>query len=516
MKKAFFFTFLISATLSKAQTIDSIPHIDIGLHSAYPTSVTQLSDSSILGSCFLYDEPSTSTFGALLMYKISRHGGVVLDSFYTEIDYDPRFHLVRQNPFGKDNIFVEAYNDDENGSFNLRILHFDNDLNFDSTNMINVYLDDLHGVCNDPGILLNPQGDIMVSYYEKDTIDDFYNTNTHFALVGLDGTVKRIKSYTPEEIQIDYGIEYGPKVFSETPLRYCQWGPNKVEENGGTIIGLNCYVLDSLFNIEASYSIPTSISYPLGVTLQSNWFTKMHGFDDGNFLVATQYRTSNTTLDNGILIQKFDTDLHRICYAKLQAVPLLPSYVDPSLMPIGLDKGNDGSIFFARGTQGSFAYYDDHLYGQVEILKMDENLNIIWQRYCLEPIGFCRQKSVMKVLDDNSVAIYGTSISLKDNNTITDCYFLVISDDYDALEEQGIIVRPYTYWPNPAQDELHLQFSPDVTPTQIELYDIQGRLVKTQRNGLESINLEGLASGSYTMRVTLKGGKVFSDNVIKE
>ena len=40
--------------------------------------------------------------------------------------------------------------------------------------------------------------------------------------------------------------------------------------------------------------------------------------------------------------------------------------------------------------------------------------------------------------------------------------------------------------------------------------------MRSQRNGLESINLEGLAAGTYTMRVTLEGGKVFSDKVVKE
>ena len=84
------------------------------------------------------------------------------------------------------------------------------------------------------------------------------------------------------------------------------------------------------------------------------------------------------------------------------------------------------------------------------------------------------------------------------------------------MEEQGVFIRPYAYYPNPAQDELHLHFSPDVTPTQIDLYDLQGRLVHTQRNGLESLNLQGLAAGTYTMRVTLEGGKAFTDKVVKE
>ena len=77
-------------------------------------------------------------------------------------------------------------------------------------------------------------------------------------------------------------------------------------------------------------------------------------------------------------------------------------------------------------------------------------------------------------------------------------------------------LRPYLFYPNPTQDVLHLQYSPDATPKSIELYDLQGRLVRTQRNGLESLNLQGLASGTYTMRVMLEDGKVFSDKVVKE
>ena len=68
----------------------------------------------------------------------------------------------------------------------------------------------------------------------------------------------------------------------------------------------------------------------------------------------------------------------------------------------------------------------------------------------------------------------------------------------------------------PAQDQLHLQYSPDVQPKEIELYDLQGRLVRTQTKNLESLSLQGLPAGTYTMRVTLEDGKVYSDKVVKE
>ena len=73
-----------------------------------------------------------------------------------------------------------------------------------------------------------------------------------------------------------------------------------------------------------------------------------------------------------------------------------------------------------------------------------------------------------------------------------------------------------TAYPNPAQDQLQLLFSPDVEPRQIELYDLQGRLVRSQGSGLESLNLQGLAPGQYVMKVTMADGTAYSDKVVKE
>ena len=61
-----------------------------------------------------------------------------------------------------------------------------------------------------------------------------------------------------------------------------------------------------------------------------------------------------------------------------------------------------------------------------------------------------------------------------------------------------------------------MHFSPDVQPKQIELYDLQGRLVRTQNNAYESIDLSQLPAGTYTMRVIMEDGKAYTDKVVKE
>jgi hypothetical protein len=84
------------------------------------------------------------------------------------------------------------------------------------------------------------------------------------------------------------------------------------------------------------------------------------------------------------------------------------------------------------------------------------------------------------------------------------------------MVEQSDIIRPYLFYPNPTQDQLLLQYSPDVKPTQIELYDLQGRLVRSQSHSLESVDMQGLTAGQYLMKVSLEDGKSYTDKVVKE
>jgi hypothetical protein len=85
-----------------------------------------------------------------------------------------------------------------------------------------------------------------------------------------------------------------------------------------------------------------------------------------------------------------------------------------------------------------------------------------------------------------------------------------------GMNEGGIEVRPYAFYPNPVKEQLHMQFSPDVQPVQVELYDLQGRLVRTQSKAFENIDMSQLPAGTYTLRVTLEDGKVYTDKVVKE
>ena len=156
-------------------------------------------------------------------------------------------------------------------------------------------------------------------------------------------------------------------------------------------------------------------------------------------------------------------------------------------------------------------------------VKMDSQLNVVWKRYCYEPgslkVAFIFAYSSDMLLDaeggQTGIYIAGYSYRAVDNKEGV-FYFFLNEEGLASADEKSINIRPYAFYPNPARSELHLQYSPDVQPARIELYDVQGRLVQTQTHGLESLRLEGLAAGQYLMKVTLANGQTFTDKVVKE
>ncbi len=152
---------------------------------------------------------------------------------------------------------------------------------------------------------------------------------------------------------------------------------------------------------------------------------------------------------------------------------------------------------------------------RIVITKTDDTLGVLWEKTYSYPSRYLEATYLFATNEGGCIVTGGTH---DDASSRFDLFVLKINADGTVGTDEILVqeIRPYAYWPNPAQDELHLQFSPDVTPKSIELYDLQGRMVQTQSKNLESLNMAGLPAGTYTMRVMLEDGKVFSDKVVKE
>lgn len=189
------------------------------------------------------------------------------------------------------------------------------------------------------------------------------------------------------------------------------------------------------------------------------------------------------------------------------------------------DMAGEDVFYFSYMVGGQHGFGYDYINSLV-VTKMDIEGNIIWQRYW----NRYYPEYDMKVYDSNCVT------TLSDGGCLVSgyCYYSDIngSNRYGSPPEIFLLkffangtfstpemeehIRPYAFWPNPAKDVLQMKYSPDMQPSQVELYDMEGCLVCTQHSGLEQIKMQDLATGNYLMRVTMKNGKVFTDKVIKE
>ena len=79
------------------------------------------------------------------------------------------------------------------------------------------------------------------------------------------------------------------------------------------------------------------------------------------------------------------------------------------------------------------------------------------------------------------------------------------------VEENGDNVSGKLH-PNPTTGLVRIEGEKAI---EVRVYNTLGQLVKTVQNTNE-VSLEGLPQGVYLLRVTLEGGKVFSDKVVKE
>ena len=333
-----------------------------------------------------------------------------------------------------------------------------------------------------------------------------YNTNV-LSRIGFDVTVRDIVTYNRQTFPVWYTRfemkDFGMKRWNDSPREYVAYGLN-----ADTILGDNhkfhyC-VLDSLFGIRETLKLDDT-DIPEGFNFHNESHNQILPLDDGTYLITTAYLKWLGDGEQGVQVSKRDKSTHQT----LATAYFPEDYLYDEEKVIGLERSPDGGVYLAYMVS---TYNNGSGIGQVAVVKMDKNLNVEWQRHCLESTKE-PYSAIMRVMSNGDLAIGG---SAAEEGMNTGIFFIVFNDEGLCITETEAIIRPYTYYPNPVQNELRLQYSPDVQPKEIELFDLQGRLVRTQNKNLESLSLQGLPSGTYTMCVTLEDGKVYSDKVVKE
>jgi hypothetical protein len=289
-------------------------------------------------------------------------------------------------------------------------------------------------------------------------------------------------------------------------------------------------VTDSIFQIKNTVVLNKTINEEfipvdtLGHSVQTrqyfdfNYDTQVLPIGGDDILVAARYK-HDTVLspwaEAGVAVGKYD-----LRTMELKAVSIFNDYEGwaNEAFPRGLKQMSDGTVYFLYVERGYPAE-------GIAVVRMDTDLNVEWKRwYKTDHIAINALRFPILYEDENGeekgIAWIGSGLRDDDPQDGREVLVLLLlnHDGTVGISEgnAGVEMRPYSMYPNPVQSQLHMAFSPDVQPAQVEIYDLQGRLMRLQRNAFEQIDISSLSVGTYLVRVTLTDGQVFSDKVVKE
>ena len=155
----------------------------------------------------------------------------------------------------------------------------------------------------------------------------------------------------------------------------------------------------------------------------------------------------------------------------------------------------------------------------IVISKFDRGLNLIWRRY-YNSSGESYDIQSIKATEDGGCIVVGVNASVETWNQ-PNIYILKVDENgYDAIGENvESIAKPYFCYPNPAKDNIYIEFSPDVDCQSVEIYTLDGRMLETfQETSLQNtaIDISNLHSGVYLMKIKMADGKEFAERIVKE
>ena len=378
----------------------------------------------------------------------------------------------------------------------LEIVHFDENLCFQGDSTI-VTLEDSWVEEDTRAIMLEDHEHLLLRYVVDGVLV--------LSRIGLDGTVED-KKPMPELFQGPEWKINGMVTYTDTPREYAVYGWDTAP-NGDTVFLF--HVLDSLFNLQETVVMENQSGH-------YHYFDNMLSllpYDAQTYYVISKYTKDNEPL-NGLRITKYDKESHEELAEILIRSGVVYQNLDLCAFPVGFGKSGDGNLYLAYRTCNN-----PHR-GYIKGVKLSADLEIIWERACVVMEEFVEYHGYHTLFQSDRFVIgvhrdWSGSVYQGDNKNHF-AFFFLHDDGTISTPEAEAFVRSYTYYPNPVQNELHLQYSPDVQPKEIGLYDVQGRLVLTQNKNLENINLQNLGAGQYLMKVTLEDGKVFTDKILKE
>ena len=84
----------------------------------------------------------------------------------------------------------------------------------------------------------------------------------------------------------------------------------------------------------------------------------------------------------------------------------------------------------------------------------------------------------------------------------------------ESVEENTYM--PVAIYPNPTDGVLNISFSENTECQSVEVYAVDGSLLKSQISNLETVDVSKLNAGIYILKVNMADGREFTERIVKE
>jgi len=124
--------------------------------------------------------------------------------------------------------------------------------------------------------------------------------------------------------------------------------------------------------------------------------------------------------------------------------------------------------------------------------------------------AFMKSEDLVNLLNADSV------VFALDLNNINGGYPVFANGGHLNVADNQSVGNIVSCYPNPASDKVNIEIPLDVKVENVSLFNLSGRMIKTQTTGLETIDISGFAPGVYVMKIALKNGNVFEKKIVKK
>ena len=186
-----------------------------------------------------------------------------------------------------------------------------------------------------------------------------------------------------------------------------------------------------------------------------------------------------------------------------------------------LSMGPDGTIFHC-GIDGLEVPNQGYMHptsSHIVISKFDNDLNLLWRRYYGVNDNLYNINGIQST-EDGGCILTGYHAKAPRYPTYYSYILKVDENGYDAIgENTESLAKPYFCYPNPAQDIVYIEFSPNVNCQSVEIYTLDGHMVETCHGASlqnNAIDISNLNSGVYLLKMRMADGKEFAERIVKE